>query len=294
MPSISDIGEDALIESLTSPLAQPAHVLVGPGDDCAVVDLDPSSDQVQLLKTDCIIESVHYLPDTAPERIGWKAMARVVSDIAAMGGTPLHALVTIAASEDKTVAEIEGWYRGMNQLADTVGGLSIVGGETASLPQPGAIISIAMTGTVPRDHYVTRCGAQPGDLIAVTGPLGGSFHSERHLDFTPRLAEGQAIAPYATAMMDLSDGLAKDLPRLADRSGGLGYQIDLDAIPIHPDSDLAGAIGDGEDYELLVALPPTAADRAAALGTTIIGAFTEPGQRTPLDGGWEHFRGKTG
>lgn len=299
---VTDLREDALIARLTAGSHLSGDVLVGPGDDCAVIDFSTSDGSLLLLKTDCVIESVHFAPGSDPEKVGWKAMCRVISDIAAMGGTPKHALVTIAFDSKRKVSEVEGWYRGMRKATREFGDFSIVGGETASLPTQGAIISISMTGSVSANRYFTRSGAKPGDLIAVTGRLGGSFKSERHLTFRPRFFEAswlgslpEALRP--TAMMDLSDGLSKDLPRLADLSGVPGFEIDFSKIPIHSDSDLKGAIGDGEDYELLMTLPQAA---AVTLGKdwkkqfpdcelTVIGEMSDKQNRTPLEGGWEHF-----
>lgn len=300
---VKHIGEDELVARLIAKIDLPDTVVVGPGDDCAIVDLDPQSKWLQLLKTDCIVESIHFDAETDPIQVGWKAICRVLSDIAAMGGEPQHALVTIAVDEGRCVRDVEGWYQGILKAAHEFGDFSIVGGETTSLPGPDALISVAMTGRVGRKNYATRCGARPGNKIVVTGKLGGSFSSGRHLNFHPRLREGtwlmsqpEKIRP--TAMMDLSDGLAKDLPRFAKLSGDLGYEIDLQSIPIHQDADLAAAVGEGEDYELLFTVPEDSVDELnsqwnAELGEvvplSVIGTMLEPGSRTSLEGGWEHF-----
>ena len=300
---IKDIGEEALIARLTEGEEQiSGDVIIGPGDDCAVIDPGSDSEWLDLLKTDCVIESVHFVAGTDAEKVGWKAMCRVISDIAGMGGMPQHALVTIAVDPDQKVSELEGWYVGMRKAGAEFGGVDIVGGETASLPASGALISIAMTGQVRRDHYITRSCATAGELIAVTGKLGGSFESGRHLDFRPRLVEANWLVDQfqPSAMMDLSDGLAKDLPRLADASGELGYQVDFGKIPIHSDSDLAGAIGDGEDYELLFTIAAEDEEsllkswqqRFPDLPLSVVGKMmADKGERTRLDGGWDHFGG---
>lgn len=299
MERIRDIGEDALIDRLVAGLPLAPEVVVGPGDDCAVLEsADPG--RYELLKTDCLVEGVHFLPGTDPEQVGWKALCRSLSDIAAMGGTPRAALITLAVPGDRPVATVEGWYRGLRRAADTFG-VSIVGGETSSLP-PGAgaaFLAVTITGMVDRDRCLFRSGARLGDLIAVTGRLGGSFHSGRHLDFVPRLREAAWLARQSvgrpTAMMDLSDGLAKDLPRLTKASGLSGWRLDPEKIPRHEGCDIAGAIGDGEDYELLLTLPENADELLAAwrkafpeLPLTVIGQMTETIE-TPLAGGWEHF-----
>ena len=133
---IKHIGEDELVSRLISKIDLPASVLVGPGDDCAVVDCDPKSDSLQLLKTDCIVESIHFDCETDPILVGWKAMCRVLSDIAAMGGEPEHALITIAVDQERCVRDVEGWYQGIRKAAREFGDFPIVGGETTSLPGP--------------------------------------------------------------------------------------------------------------------------------------------------------------
>lgn len=300
---LRDTGENDLVDRLISLITLSADVIVGPGDDCAVIEPAGDSGNLQLLKTDCIIEGVHFAPGTDPERVGWKAVCRVLSDIAAMGGSPEHALVTLAVDGDREIREIEGWYRGMQRASTEVGRFVLVGGETASLPQTGALISIAMTGSVPRDGFITRSGSRPGDWIAVTGRLGGSFESGRHLTFHPRLPEGRwlaALPPHLrpTAMMDISDGLSQDLPRLADASGVPGFDIDFEQVPVNEDSDLRSALGEGEDYELLFTVSSGAREELANrwkdafpdTRLTFIGKMEEENERSILEGGWEHFR----
>ena len=303
--TVSDIGEDALVARLVALLGNPgSNVVAGPGDDCAVVDWDSDSDRVELLKTDCIVEGVHFSAGTDPILVGRKAICRTLSDLAAMGGTPRHALVTVAVDRDRQVSEIENWYRGMAAAAKEFGGFCIVGGETVSLPKSGAILSVAISGEAPRRQIALRNGATPGNEIMVTGRLGGSFASGRHLNFVPRLTEARWLLSQPrnlrpTAMMDLSDGLAKDLPRLAEAGGGLGYEIDLSAIPCHDDSDLGGALSDGEDYELLFTLKAGAKETlilewekqfGESCPLTCIGIVGEKGnERTDLAGGWDHF-----
>ncbi len=292
---LGDVGEIKLVEQLTRSLPLGDSVIKGAGDDCAVVELD---DQFySLLKTDCIVEGVHFTEDTEPELVGRKALARAISDIAAMGGIPLHALVTLVLSEDQKVSDIEGWYRGMEDLAREFS-VSIVGGETSSLPSKGAVVSISLTGRVKKDHCVFRGTAAKGDLLAVTGKLGGSFKSGRHLSFQPRIAEAQWICEGGwkpTSMMDLSDGLAKDLPRLLS-GAGLGYRVDRADIPVHKDADLKAALAEGEDYELLMTLPTHFVGELGEAWEskfpdtplTIIGEVIEKTEE-PLEGGWEHF-----
>lgn len=300
MERLRDIGEDALIDRLTAGLPLGAGTLVGPGDDCAVLATADAA-VWELLKTDCLVEGVHFSPDTDAEAVGWKALCRSLSDIAAMGGRPHAALVTLAVPADRAVHVVEGWYRGLRRAASAFD-VAIVGGETSSTPAgtATAFLSITVTGTVPADRCLLRSTARVGDRLAVTGRLGGSFASGRHLDFIPRLREGAWLAGLGadrpTAMMDLSDGLARDLPRLAKASGGLGWRLDLETLPCHPGCDPGHAIGDGEDYELLLTLAPGTTDRVLTAWSsafpdtplTVIGQLT-PTVETPLAGGWEHF-----
>lgn len=292
---LRDIGEDALIARITRGFPTGGALLCGPGDDCAVVD--PGKGQpYRLLKTDAIVEGVHFLPETPAVKVGWKAVARVISDFAAMGGQPDHLLVTVAVDADRPVAWMDGLYRGIRQCLETHGGM-LAGGETSSLPG-GALISVAGEGSVARKHLVLRSGGMPGDFIAVTGRLGGSIRG-KHLTFTPRVAEAAWLVEHLrpSAMMDLSDGLAKDLPRLAAASS-CGFEIDPGWVPRNRGCDLAAALGDGEDYELLLTVPERNWNRAVsdwsaafpALPLTAIGRLTEVGEGMSLSGGWDHFR----
>lgn len=294
-----EMGEDALVERLTGLLASGRSVLVGPGDDCAVVEAPDGTALV--LKTDCLVEGIHYLTETAGRRVGWKAVARVVSDFAAMGARPEHLLVTVALRPDLPVDWIEDLYRGMDACARDHGA-AVVGGETSGLPEGAPVVlSVAGSGSVPAGRWVTRSGGGPGDVLFVTGRLGGSLDGW-HLDFTPRLTEGCWLAgrPEVRAMMDLSDGLARDLPRLA-RASGCGFQLDRDRLPCRAGRNAEEALGDGEDYELLVAVEAAAAptlerewaDRFPDLALTRIGSLSD-GAAEDLQGGWDHFRARGG
>jgi thiamine-monophosphate kinase len=293
--SVADLGEEEVVSRLVAMIPRHQGVIAGPGDDCAVVDAGDGN--WELLKTDCVIEGVHFLPGTDPVRVGRKAMNRVLSDIAAMGGRPAHALVTIAVEAGRSFAEVEGWYRGLVEAAEE-GSCGIVGGETSRLPMTGAVITVAMSGTVNPAQCVFRSGATPGDLIVVTGRLGGSFASGRHLTFTPRLRESQWLVAHAkpTAMMDLSDGLGSDLPRLVGASG-VGYRLDEAGLPCHAGVSTEEAVRDGEDYELLMTFSPdTFRDLPARwsetfpdLDLTVIGEITAA-TTDKIGRGWEHYR----
>lgn len=293
MPTpLSQLGENAVLARLLQQLTTQAPMLTGPGDDCAVVPRDKVWDT--LLKTDVVVENVHFTPDTSPERIGHKALARAVSDIAAMGGLPEYALVTLLMHPSRSIESAEGIYRGMNRLAARCG-LSVAGGETSALPYDGIVINVALTGRVERGQAILRSGGRPGDIICVSGPLGGSFPSGHHLDFEPRLTLARRLmehGPRPTAMMDLSDGLGADLPRLAAASR-CGFDIQTDQIPLNPGCTPQQGIADGEDYELLLTLTPQDFDHLPpSLRANLypIGTLT-PCATTELISGWQHFCG---
>ncbi len=293
MKTLRDIGEDALIDRLIGLVPRDKNPAAGPGDDCAVID--QGTPTLLLLKTDALVEHIHFLP-TAPARsVGWKAAARVVSDFAAMGGKPEHFLITLALPPETAVGWVEDLYRGIGDCLQKNGGF-LAGGETSGVPAgSAAVISIAATGRVARENLVLRSTAEPGDVLLVTGTLGGSIHG-KHLDFTPRTRAAEWLVTHfkPTAMMDLSDGLAKDLPRMASASG-CGFTLDPSKLPLTPGSTTAQALGDGEDFELLLAMRPChLADLLASwpmsdLPLTAIGEMTAAGKSIRLDGGWGHF-----
>lgn len=290
-PLLSELGENAILRRILHHIPVNDSLIIGPGDDCAVVARNDEWDT--LLKTDVVVENLHFTPDTRPERIGRKALARAVSDVAAMGGIPEHALVTVLCHPTRPVELLEGIYRGMNALA-TQFGISLAGGETSGLPCDGLVINVALSGKVERGQAVLRSGGAPGDLLFVSGVLGGSFPTEWHLDFEPRVELARELLKAGirpSAMMDLSDGLGSDLPRLAAASG-CGFEIDEAALPCRPGFSIQDAVSHGEDYELLLALPPAAAQKLAnsTFATTLrnIGRLTS-GKTENLRSGWQHF-----
>lgn len=297
MTTLRDIGEDALIARLIVLVPRDSDPFAGPGDDCAVIDPGPAHEMLQLLKTDALVGGVHFLPDASARQVGWKAAARVVSDFAAMGGKPERFLITVALPPETEVAWVEDLYRGIGECLKSFDAL-LAGGETSSVPTGSSpVISIAATGTVRREQVTLRSTGKPGHALLVTGVLGGSLQG-KHLDFTPRTIESNwLVSEYKpAAMMDLSDGLAKDLPRLSEASG-CGFELDEAALPLAPGCSIAQALGDGEDFELLIAMEPervpdllTAwSDAFPNLRLTVIGRLVEPGKGETLTGGWDHF-----
>ena len=260
MKTLRDIGENGLLRGILPRLPQRADTLVGPGDDCAVVRVPGSSDD-WLFTTDPVIEHRHFLPETPARLVGRKAIARAVSDVAAMGGTPLWILVDLVAPASTPLARIRGLYDGLIAAAKKWN-LGILGGDTAE----GDVLELHITGVgrLPRGAAVLRSGARTGDLVYVTGALGGAYlpGCRHHLLFEPRLEAGRFLAEkkFATAMMDLSDGLAADLPRLLDASKR-GVRLEAAAIPLSraarkTKQPLRHALEDGEDFELLFTVAP--------------------------------------
>jgi thiamine-monophosphate kinase len=255
------MNEFELIARLTGslPTASPG-VVVGAGDDCAVLDLG-LPDRYLLFKTDAVVEGVHFTAATDPHRVGHKALGRCLSDIAAMAGTPTHALITLGLPSQFDVQCVEAIYAGITALAARHQ-VAIVGGETTTNPER-ILLSIALLGTVAKGRCPLRSGARAGDALFVTGELGGSL-TGKHLEFEPRLEEARWLAEQFDihAMIDLSDGLAGDARHLLDASK-VGAELLSDAIPISSaakraaqtglvsKSPLLAALTDGEDFELL-------------------------------------------
>jgi len=249
-----------LINLLTPGLPHNASVIVGAGDDCAVLDAG-LPDRWQLFKTDAVVEGVHFTAETPPEKIGHKALARCLSDIAAMAGTPTSAVITIGLPKAFDAERVRRVYDGLNALARRHG-VAIVGGETTTCPER-MFLSVAVLGTVAKDKCPLRSGAKAGDAIFVTGELGGSL-SAKHLDFEPRLEEARWLAQHfhLHALMDISDGLAGDLRHILNASK-VGAELLASAVPVSRAAKLQAkaessakppllaALTDGEDFELL-------------------------------------------
>jgi thiamine-monophosphate kinase len=253
---LGELGEDRLLSQLLPRLPRHGSVVIGAGDDCAVVE-SPGKDKLNLLKTDCVVEGIHFTMKDRPASVGWKAMARPLSDFAAMSGVPQFALVTMIVPADRTVGWVKQIYRGLEKAAGAFD-VAIVGGDTSSIEGP-AVISVSLTGLAEKGRWVGRNGGKAGDELFVTGRLGGSLRG-RHLKFVPRIQESRWLTGHFSihAMMDLSDGLGADLPRLA-RASGVGFEVDEKELPLNRGCTIAQAISDGEDYELLLAISPAAA-----------------------------------
>ena len=247
------MDELALLGRLLPSLHSGPDTVVGPGDDCAAVDC--GGDRLLLAAADHLIAGIHYLrQETDPALAGAKLFNRNASDIAAMGGTPCWALLTLAANgcpDDELLA----FAQGAAQAAEKCGA-SLIGGDIASLPEPGLSASLTILGMVEKEEIICRKGAKTGDLLCVTGLIGNAYHSGHHLTFMPRLKEGRFLAEnhLASAMLDISDGLLLDAARLAEMSQ---VQLILDAakVPLRGGAGLPGALSDGEDYELLFTVP---------------------------------------
>lgn len=288
---MSAAGEFGYIEWLRQRTPAAAQVRVGPGDDAAVLDLPALGPTVPLVvTTDMLLEgSCFRLAEAGPRRVGRKAIAVNLSDIAAMAARPIAAVVAGGLPRTGGRALAEELYLGMREIADAFA-CPIVGGDTNSW-DGGLVLSVTLLGLATERGPVLRSGARPGDWLFVTGPLGGSILG-KHLTFTPRVREALELhaAVDLHAMIDLSDGLAADVHHLCEESR-CGAVLRAEAIPISDDarrmndarSPLEHALGDGEDFELAFAVAPDDGRRLLATqpvgGITLlhIGEFVEQG-----------------
>jgi len=306
--TLRQIGEREVIQRLSKLLGSRDDVVVGIGDDVAVVRVEGTHTNF-LLTSDAVIEGTHFTSETDAERVGRKAIGRVLSDFASVGGDPLWAIIDLVAPAETGVQKLESIYRGAAELAEKYG-MAIVGGDTSS--GPVLELHVFGVGQVPQSSAVLRSGARAGDVVYVTGELGGSG-AGRHLDFEPRIQEGLWLreAGWANAMIDVSDGLAVDLRHIVDGSG-VGAEIDAEHVPVSeaatkgPGDALERALQDGEDFELLFTIPESrrkAFESSWAdtfeLRCSAIGRITDragelvllrDGERMLIEGGYEHFR----
>lgn len=245
--SVAALGEEKLITAIRRWLGPVCpETPFGIGDDCAVL---PKSRHAQLITVDPVIYGRHF-DDTVPARaVGEKLLKRNLSDIAAMGGRPRVAVISLTLDARTRTEWVKAFYRGLAYTARQHD-VQIVGGDIAQADGMVAA-SLTLIGEASGGRVLTRIGARPGDWIFVTGRLGNTLKTGHHFRFTPRLAEGAWLAnqPAVRAMMDLSDGLAKDLRSLTP--AGSTAALDAAAIPLEKGADLRAALSDGEDYELL-------------------------------------------
>jgi len=332
---VSELGEFGLIDLLAKmayssqdkQIASWQKLLIGIGDDAAVWHGDAST---QLATVDSFIQDVHFPSGLASwEELGWRAMAANLSDIAAMGGVPRYALVSLALPDHTEVEDVTALYTGMIELAQQ-SGVAIIGGDISSAPL--VVITITILGsTRNRDkHILTRSAAEPGEQVAVTGYLGAAAAGlqmlTKQLQFAPeataslkgaflrpypRIAEGQMLLDQGVkTAIDISDGLVSDLKQIC-KSSQVGARIEIDRVPIQPtvkanfsDKSLELALSGGEDYELLFTASPQIigkVKRAASCPITVIGEIVadKKGEITLVDrkgnlfnldkAGWEHF-----
>ena len=282
------------------------RIIAGPGDDCAIVR---ASDDRILVTTDQVLDGVHFrLKDDGAKLAGRKAMARNLSDVAAMAARPLAAVAAVALPKKLSRKLAQDMYEGMEELANQFN-CPIVGGDISmwdgALTITITILATPASGIEP----VLRSGAKPGDAVIVSGALGRSWKTDRHLTFTPRIAESIEICAKArpSAMIDISDGLAGDLGHICNESG-VGADLLASQIPCSDGATLAQALGDGEDYELLFTMDARKADELLAQWRGVklsrVGTITarkgimmidSDGHAAPLSvKGWEHGRADAG
>jgi len=331
---VSELGEFGLIDLLAkvvngSPVGQVSReqLIIGIGDDAAAWHGDAST---QLATVDSFIQDVHFSLDTASwNEVGWKALAVNLSDIAAMGGMPAYALVSLALPDHTEVEDVTAMYRGMVELAQQFG-VVIAGGDTSSAPLVAITITVLGSTRSRGKNILTRSGAEPGEKVAVTGYLGAAaaglemLGEKLQLDSEavtclrkaflrpyPRIAEGQLLVEQGVkTAIDISDGLISDLNHICKLSQ-VGARIEVDHLPIEPvvranfgDKSLELALSGGEDYELLFTASAQAIDKvktALTCPVTVIGEIVagETGKVTLVDSkgnpfhlqkvGWEHF-----
>lgn len=276
---IKDMGEIRLIKEMAGRIKLDSSVVKGIGDDTAVIKW--TRDKYLLFTCDMVIEDIHFKRrDAKPFQVGWKAMARNISDIAAMGGIPRYALVSVGIDPGLPVSYARELQRGILSAAKTFK-INVVGGDTSRSKK--LIIDVSLIGEVEKKNLVLRSGARKDDLILVTGAIGGSSKG-KHLDFIPRLKEARQIVGSfkVNSMIDVSDGLILDLSRILDASSA-GARLFKNTIPVSRDADsFEKAISEGEDFELLFTMSIAQARRffktmLAKMKTpvTLIGQITD-------------------
>lgn len=256
-------------------------LILGVGDDCAIFRPKPGEDL--LFKADQFIEGVHFKPGLSPAAVGERALARSLSDIAAMGGEPRFCLVSLTVSAQETEKWISAFFRGLLRLARKTG-TTLAGGDLARSDK--VYCDVVVCGAVERGRALRRDGARPGDSLHVSGRLGKPWNRR----IVPRMALGRKLAGRATSCIDISDGLALDLHRLCIASG---VAAEVERVPLERGAETDQALYNGDEYELLFTLPPGI---SGPRGTMRIGSIVrgKAGKITfqgrPLKPrGWDHF-----
>jgi len=326
---VSELGEFGLIDLLAKMVGDvsDSQLIIGIGDDTAAWHGDTS---IQLATVDSLVQDTHFSLATAPwEEVGWKALAVNLSDIAAMGGIPRYALVSLSLPVDTEVEDVTALYQGMLKLAQQFE-VAIIGGNISNAPRVAIHVTVLGSAVNQDSHILTRSTAQPGDKIAVTGHLGAStaglemlmkgltFEPEATSAFRkaflrpyPRIAEGKLLVKHGVkAAIDISDGLIADLCHVCQASK-VSARLEVDRVPIFPpvkanfgDRALELALAGGEDYELLFTGSSELIDKvrmAVSCPITVVGEIIADkigeialvdSQGNPVDlprAGWEHF-----
>ena len=303
--------ENDLIKLVRNAAARerPAWLTVGPGDDAAVLSLEKPENLV--LTTDMVVEGVHFSPGTPCKAVAHKAIARCLSDLAAMATRPLCTVAALKMGEETPESRHRELVEALPEAARALSA-PLVGGDVGS-GSGALVLTVTAIGLAGPAGVVRRSNAREGDRICVTGELGGSIRG-RHLEFTPRVEEALELVEVADAhaLIDISDGLSTDLLHVAEESG-MGAELEANQVPISPDavelsketgrSPLWHALNDGEDYELLFCVSPEHAQnlqnqglrglQVSIVGRIITGSrcylTAEDGERSQLRAeGWEH------
>ncbi|MFA6430866.1 MAG: thiamine-phosphate kinase [Candidatus Margulisiibacteriota bacterium] len=321
---LSQIGEFGLIDLISKHQSRNKTTIVGIGDDAAVL-INPKSEnrnpnKYLLITTDALVENVHFKKKGLSfYHLGQKALLANISDIAAMGGAPTHAVITIGLPKNTNVHDIKELYRGINAIAKK-NKIDIVGGDTVASPK-AIFISITLLGEVEKEYLLLRSGAKPGDLICVTGVFGGEASKKYETrnsclpagtaKYETRLRESRIIAKnkIASSMTDSSDGLVRSVVEIC-KASNVGAVIEENKVPIAEGATLKQALYGGEEYELVFTVPEGKASSEKGVGgvrrikgSTIIGRIVPKGEGISLEDkrgritklksmGYEHFHGK--
>jgi len=307
---LSQIGEFGLIDLIARREPKLKSTVIGIGDDAAVLKYQAPStkgqEKYQLITTDTLVENVHFkLKQTSFFDLGYKTLAVNISDIAAMGGFPTHALVTIGLPKRVSVEQVRQLYNGINKLAGRYK-IDIVGGDTIASPK-AVVVSITLLGEVEKDCLLTRSRARPGDLILVTGSFGGPAALKfelgtRNLELRTQEARMIAKTHLATAMIDSSDGLVRSVLEIC-KASKVGARIYEDQVPIAKGATLKQALYGGEEYELVFTVNKKYLSKIMdkLSKVSVVGEIVAKGRRVKLvdsygrmkalkSGGYEHFK----